>query len=155
MNRTRRKFLRATLAGAAGVTLAGSWLVSRPAHAEWPGAAFAAKTPADALYVLFGDVTIEQTDRITIDLPDLAEDGAVVPLTVRTELSGVQSITILAEKNPVKLIARFDFGENRAGDYLATRIKLAESQPVTVVVQAGDRLYVAKRHVEVMVGGCS
>ena len=154
LNRSRRRLLAASVTGVAALPVA-SWLLSRPVHAAWPQAAFGAKTAQDALRELFGDANIEASDRITITLPDVAEDGAVVPLTIQTDLEPVQSIVVVAEKNPVPLIARFDFSADALADTLATRIKLAESENVTVVVQARDRLYSASRYVEVLIGGCS
>lgn len=154
VNRSRRRLLRATIAGATGAAFAGSWLLSRPVYAQWPKAAFEQKTSEAALRVLFGDAPIESSDRIAVELPALAENGAVVPITVTANLSAVESISILSEKNPVPLIARFDFGPGATGGYLATRIKLAESVNVAIVVKAGGRLYSAQRHVRVIQGGC-
>lgn len=154
VNRSRRRLLAASVSGVAALPIAG-WLLLRPAYAAWPRAAFAARTAADALRELYGGAAIDPSDRILITLPDVAEDGAVVPLTVRTDLERVQSIVVVSEKNPVPLIARFDFGEGALTDTLATRIKLAESEHVIVVVQTAERLYSARRYVEVLIGGCS
>jgi len=131
VNRSRRRLLAASVGGVAALPVA-SWLLSRPVHAAWPQAAFAARTAEDALRELFGGAAPEPSDRIRIALPDVAEDGAVVPL-----------------------IARFEFGEGALTDSLATRIKLAESEHVIVVVQTPERLYSARRQVEVLIGGCS
>ncbi len=154
LNRSRRRLLAASVTGVAALPVA-SWLFSRPVFAAWPQAAFGAKTAEDALRELFGGATIELSDRILITLPDVAEDGAVVPLTIQTDLEPVQSIVVVSEKNPVPLIARFDFGEGALTDTLATRIKLAESESVIVVVQTRDKLYSASRFVDVLIGGCS
>lgn len=154
VNRSRRRLLAASVGGVAALPVA-SWLLSRPVHAAWPQAAFAARAAEDALRELFGAAAIEPSDRIRIALPDVAEDGAVVPLTVETDLEPVRSIVVVTEKNPVPLIARFDFGEGALTDTLATRIKLAESEHVIVVVQTPERLYSARRHVDVLIGGCS
>jgi sulfur-oxidizing protein SoxY len=154
LNRSRRRLLAASVSSVAALP-AASWLLSRPVHAAWPHAAFGAKTAQDALRELFGDATIEASDRITITLPDVAEDGAVVPLTIQTDLEPVESIVVVSEKNPVPLIARFDFGADALTDTQATRIKLAESENVIVVVATRDRLYSASRYVEVLIGGCS
>ena len=148
LNRKRRALLRATLASTV------SWLLSRSVFAEWPGSAFAAKTQTDALRQLFSDTWIAPSDRIAIELPGLAENGAVVPLTVTADFPAVESISVVSDKNPVPLIARFDFGPDATGGYIATRIKLAESGNVTVVVRADGKLYSAQKFIEVTVGGC-
>ncbi|MGQ0658361.1 MAG: thiosulfate oxidation carrier protein SoxY [Chromatiales bacterium] len=154
IDRRRRALLRTSLAGIAGVALGGNWLLSRPVYAAWPANAFAAKTAEQALRELFGETAIEPSERVRIDLPALAENGAVVPLTVNADLPAIESISVVSEKNPVPLIARFDFGARAADGYLATRIKLAESEYVTVVVRSEGRLYSAQKFVEVTVGGC-
>ncbi len=154
VNRSRRRLLAASASGALVLPVA-NWLFSRPVQAAWPRAAFAARTEEDALRELFGGAAIEPSDRIRITLPEVAEDGAVVPLTVETDLEPVRSMVVVAEKNPVPLVARFDFGDGALTDTLATRIKLAESEHVIVVVQTPERLYSARRHVEVLIGGCS
>lgn len=154
VNRSRRRLLAASASGMAVLPIAG-WLFSRPAYAAWPRAAFAARTAEGALKELFGSTAIEPSDRIRITLPDVAEDGAVVPLTIETDLEPVRSIIVVSEKNPVPLVARFEFGDGALADTLATRIKLAESENIIVVVQTPERLCSARRYVEVLVGGCS
>ncbi|MCG3202388.1 MAG: hypothetical protein NFCOHLIN_02270 [Gammaproteobacteria bacterium] len=154
VNRSRRRLLAAWASGMAALPVAG-WLFPRAARAAWPKAAFAATTAEGALRELFGGAAIEPSDRVRITLPDVAEDGAVVPLTIETDLEPVRSIVVVSEKNPVPLIARFDFGEDALADTLATRIKLAESENIIVVVQTPERLCTARRYVEVLIGGCS
>ncbi len=153
VDRKRRALLKAAI-GAAGA-FGGCWLAPGTARAERPAQAFAAKTADQALRELFGELPIQTSDRIHITLPALAEDGAVVPLTVETDLPAVASISVVSGKNPVPLIARFDFGATADGGFLETRIKLAESQQVTVVVKSDGVLYSAQKAIEVIIGGCA
>jgi sulfur-oxidizing protein SoxY len=153
---TRRGLLKGAFAGLAASVIGQLGLVlPRIARAAWPSDAFAAKTPDAALHSLFDGQPIIPTDRIHIDLPALAEDGSIVPLTISADLEGVESISVIAGKNPVPLIARFDLGAGVVLPEISTRIKLAETSTVTVVAHAGDRLYSAQRDVKVTHGGCN
>ena len=152
----RRRLLKGSLVAIAAMAMGqlGLWL-PRVARAAWPADAFAAKTPDEALRSLFDGQALIPTGRIRIDLPALAEDGSVVPLTVAVDLDDVQSISVIAGKNPVPLIARFDLGANAVLPEISTRIKLAETSTVTVVANAAGRLYIASRDVRVTRGGCN
>ena len=102
---------------------------------------------------LFGHAVITPTDRIAIEIVDLAEDGAVVPIQVRAQLECVESVSFIAEKNPTPLIGAFELGPNVL-PAIATRIKLAESCHVIAVVKAQGRLYSVSKYVRVIKGGC-
>ena len=149
---TRRNFINSTVACFA--LLKTGLLFPVRVFAEWPTSAFEKDNPDDALAELFGDRTITETDRIVIEMPPGAENGAIVPITIKTDLEDVQTISLIAEKNPVALLTQFSFSGKGQGDYLRTRIKLAKSSHVIVVVEAGGELCVAKRYIEVLKGGC-
>lgn len=149
----RRRLLGQCLAGAAAWLAGAAGLLPRLLHAARPDPAFAARRPELALELLFGDRPMEHSDRVRLDIADLAEDGAVVPVQVETDLEQVSSITLVATKNPVPLVARFEL-DGVLEPSIATRIKLAESAEVVAVVEAGDRLYAARRFVTVTAGGC-
>lgn len=149
---TRRQFLRSITASF--VILKAGLLFPIKALAEWPEKAFLKESPDSALTELFGDRPIKKTDKIIIEMPPGAENGAIVPVTVKIDLDNVQSITLLAEKNPVSLLAQFFFHEKGKGDFLKTRIKLAKSSNVIVVVEADGMLCSAEKYIEVLKGGC-
>lgn len=145
----RRGFLHA-LSAALGLGLLGrAWR----AFARWNETAFAATTESEALTEFFGGRAIEPSAEIAIEVLDLVEDGAVVPVRITTTLPAPRSITVLAAKNPNPLIAHFELGP-RCGPALATRIKVAEPADIIGVVESGDRLYSARRFVTVIAGGC-
>lgn len=148
----RRQFLHTTVACLA--MLKTGLLFPIRVLAEWPAEAFAKDKPEEALAVLFKGREIRETDRITIEMPPGAENGAIVPLTVRTDLPEVSVITLIAEKNPVSLLGQFRFTGKGKGDYLRTRIKLAKSSHLIVVVESGGELCTARRYIEVLKGGC-
>jgi sulfur-oxidizing protein SoxY len=150
----RRIFLRGSLA--AGVTAAAAaagLLVPGRVLAAWPAAAFEAKTVDDALNELVGSASSEESGDITIKAPDIAENGAVVPVSVTTGLANVTSISIVAMNNPSPLTASFDLGPGTEG-YVATRIKMGKTSNVLAVVKADGKLYSTKKEVKVTIGGC-
>lgn len=151
----RRLFLKKTLAAGVVAIAAGAGLL-RPARvlaAEWPKDAFASQSVEDALKNLFGTTQASGSGSIKIRAPLQAENGAVVPIAVDTNLSNVQSITILVEKNPQPLAASLNLSGPAAG-YFQTRVKMGQSSNVHVAVKAGGKIYTASHHIKVTVGGC-
>lgn len=149
----RRSLLKSCVVALLTMSEGGFLYVRQALAGERPGAAFAASEPAAVLNDLFGTETITETDQIKLGIADLAENGAVVPVKVNTTLPGVESITLIAEKNPVPLIAQFHFHVDNPG-FVASRIKMAESSNVVAVVRAEGKLYSARKFVEITVGGC-
>ena len=153
-NMKRRTFLKGTLAaGAAGMAVSAGLLTPRAVLAAWPTAAFDAKSVPDALAALMGSDKLDGSDKITIKAPDIAENGAVVPVSVETSIEGVSSISIISEKNAAPLSASFNLGSGTEG-FVATRIKLAKTMSVIAVVKSGDKLYSTGKEVKVTIGGC-
>ncbi|MEE9492362.1 MAG: thiosulfate oxidation carrier protein SoxY [Gammaproteobacteria bacterium] len=143
----RRTLLKASIAAGAGLLIPGQVL------AKWPASAFEAKGIDAALTASVGTGSSTESDKVKIKAPDIAENGAVVPVTVSTTLDGVESISILAEKNATPLIATFVLGEGAEG-YAATRIKMGKTSNVIVAVKANGKLYSATKEVKVTIGGC-
>jgi sulfur-oxidizing protein SoxY len=115
-------------------------------------AAFEAKTLDEALKSLGAGSASESKD-IVIKAPDIAEDGAIVPIEVTSKIPNTQSISLLADKNPFPLIATYDFA-NGAEGFVSTRIKMGETSKVRVLVNAGGKLYTASKEIKVTIGGC-
>lgn len=151
MRISRRTFLSSTLAGS--VLALGATFLPRTLLAEWPKKAFEAKSVDDALTALFNSNEATESDKIKLDAPDIAENGSVVKIEISTELEKVESIAIVAEKNPVPLVAQFKLGENTVG-FVSTRIKMGETGNVIAVVKADGKLYKASKEVKVTIGGC-
>jgi sulfur-oxidizing protein SoxY len=152
MNATRRLLLRsATSAALVATAVAAGLLKPGRALADWNSAAFSAKKAGDALAAIGADGASPSQD-IVVKAPDIAENGAVVPVEVSTSLPDVESIAILGEKNVYPLVALYALSE--FGGSLATRIKMGETANVRAVVKAGGKLYTATREVKVTVGGC-
>lgn len=153
-NMKRRTLLKGTLAASAvGMAIGTGLLAPRIVLAAWPKDSFDAKTVDTALSGLFGSSTLEGSDKIKIKVPDIAENGAVVPVTVEVDMAGVESISIIAEKNATPLTSSYTLGSTTE-PFIATRIKLGKTSSVIAVVKAGGKLYSAGKEVKVTIGGC-
>lgn len=148
MNTSRRIFLRSAIALGVGAIILPSTVM-----AEKPVAAFQAKSVDNSLENLFKGAQIEDSDKITIKAPEIAENGRVVPIEITADLAKVESITVLSEKNPMPLVAKFNFAGNGKG-WLKTRIKMGGTGNVIAVVKADGKLYKASQEVKITVGGC-
>ena len=147
----RRIFLKGSLAtGALGVAVSAGLLTPRASLAAWAKEAFEAK---DVNSDLFGSSDLTASDKIKIKAPDIAENGAVVPISVSTDMDGVDSITIVTEKNQNPLTATFDLGPTALPD-ISTRIKMGKTSSVIAIVKAGGKLYSTGKEVKVTIGGC-
>jgi len=129
-------------------------LLAKPlaALAAWNETAFGAKSAADALKSLGAASPAPSTD-IVIEAPQIAENGAVVPIEVSSNIPGTTSLAVLIEKNPFPLAGRFEFKEG-ALPFVKLNVKMGESSDVHVVVVAGGKPYVATREIKVTIGGC-
>jgi len=132
--------------------LAACLLFPLRAIAAWNKEAFQSKTAADALKGLGVGASTESKD-IAIDAPQIAENGAVVPIEITSNLPNTKSISVVIEKNPFPLAAKFEFGEG-ALPYVKVNVKMGESSFVRVVAEAGGRFYTASKEVKVTIGGC-
>ena len=148
---TRREMLT-TSATVAGL-LATAGLMPATAHAAWAQAAFDAKTLAEAAKALGGGAPVESKD-ITITGPDIAENGAVVPVGVSTNLAGVKRLALMVEKNPNTLAAVFDMSDAVEANF-NTRVKMGQSSNVFAVALMNDgKVLYAAKEIKVTLGGC-
>ena len=150
MDRLRRRFLKVS-GGAAALGAAGL-VYGTASAASWNKAGFESKAVADTLKSL-GATGAQESKDIVITAPDIAENGAVVPIAVTSKIPNTQSISIIAEKNPFPLAATFDVS-NGAEPYASVRIKMGQTSDVRALVKAGGRFYTAAKEVKVTVGGC-
>jgi sulfur-oxidizing protein SoxY len=122
------------------------------ANDKYPDDAFKQKGAADAIKSLYGR-TAEPSDKVKLDAPEIAENGAVVPISVSTTLADVTSIAFLASENPNALAAVYRIAPGTLPN-VANRLKMAKTCDVIVIVEAGGKLYSATKEVKVTVGGC-
>lgn len=153
MSIKRRAFLKGTLAtGVVGVAVGAGLLKPREVLAAWPEEAFSKKS-LDAGIEAVGAKGVSESGDIKIKAPDIAENGAVVPISVSTSISGVEKISVFVEKNPQPLAASFDLTDRCEG-FVSTRIKMGETSDIVAVVQAGGKSFSARKTVKVTIGGC-
>jgi len=152
---TRRLILK----GAGAVALVGLsnipfglWPALAAANDKYPEDAFKQKSDADAIKALYGK-TAEASDKVKLDAPEIAENGAVVPISVSCSLADVASISILVSENPNALAASYKIPAGTVPS-VANRIKMAKTTNVIAVVEAGGKLYSTSKEVKVTVGGC-
>jgi len=120
--------------------------------AEWNRVAFEARTLGEGLRAV-GAGAPTNSALVELKAPEIAENGAIVPVEVTSRIPGTQSIYLFAEKNQYPFAAGFDF-LNGAEPFVSTRIKMNESARLTAVVKAGGKFYSATREVKVTIGGC-
>ena len=153
MDRNRREFIRA--GGVLGLMVAAGLLTAEQAQAQqaaWNKAAFDTKSVDDTVKAL-GGASAAQSGDIAITAPDIAENGAVVPVGVTGKIPNTQAIYILVEKNPNTLAAGFGIPAGTEAN-VATRIKMGQTSNVYAVVKADNKFYTASKEVKVTLGGC-
>jgi sulfur-oxidizing protein SoxY len=148
----RREIMKAGGSLAVVAAAIGAGVPPQSAFAQWNKGAFDAKNLNDVVKAMGGSAA-EKSGDIAITAPDIAENGAVVPIAVSSKLANVESIAILVEKNPSSLAAQFDIPAGTEAN-VGTRVKMGQSSNVHAVVKAGGKYYVATKEVKVTLGGC-
>ncbi len=153
MNKQRRNVLKLgtvlSLAVTAGILRPEqAWAVQQ----EWNKQAFAA-TKVDDVIKAFGGQEAAESDKITLVAPDIAENGAVVPVGVTSDLPNTTQISILVPKNPNALAAHFELPDGTLPE-VATRIKMGGTSDVYALVKADGKFYTVHKEVKVTLGGC-
>jgi sulfur-oxidizing protein SoxY len=155
MNETRRTVLKVG-GGASLMTLlaAAGWLAPETAAAQaWNKNAFEAKTMDETMKAFGGGAPAQSKDIAFVSTPDIAENGAVVPVGVSSSIPKTESIAILVEKNPNMLAASFDLPAGTE-PVITTRVKMGQSSNVYALVKADGKYYVAQKEIKVTLGGC-
>lgn len=154
MNQTRRDVLRAgggaglfALLAAAGLLRPGTTLA-----ADWNKQAFGSKELKGALDALGAGDSTESGD-IQMRAPEIAENGAVVPIAVESKIPGTEAIAILVANNPTPLAANFEIPEGTMPE-VSTRVKMAKTSDVYAVVKAKGKYYMTKKQIKITIGGC-
>ena len=146
--------MKGTVATAAlGTAVAAGLITPTRVFAKNISTAFKAKSTNDVMAQLFPVQKVTTNSQTKIKAPDIAENGAVVPIAVSSSMSGIDSISILVEKNATPLVASFDLPAE-AESYVSTRIKMGKTSDVIAVVKAGGKLHSARKSVKVTIGGC-
>ena len=145
----RRSFIKGTIA--AGIAT-GTVAIAPNAFAKWSKESFDAKG-TDAALEAIGAADATASEDIKIKAPEIAENGAVVPITVESGIEGTESISMIVSNNPTPLTAVFTFGEG-AVPTVKSRVKMGKSSDLIAVVKAGGKTYKNQVAVKVTKGGC-
>jgi sulfur-oxidizing protein SoxY len=133
---------------------AAGWLKPGAAQAQaWNKAAFDTKSLGDTMKALGGGEPAQSKDIVFFQTPDIAENGAVVPVGITSNIPKTESIAILIEKNPNMLAAVFDIPAG-TDPTITTRVKMGQSSNIYALVKADGKYYVAAKEVKVTLGGC-
>lgn len=155
----RRALLKGTL-NTTAISMAASCGLLCPvrvlasiASSPWNKEAFSAKNLPSAIKSTLGSDLTEVSDQINIKAPDIAENGAVIPVTVSSALKNVTRIILLSEQNATPLVAMFELN-NEMLAFISTRIKMGKTSNVIAIVTAGEKNYSARKEIKVTIGGC-
>ncbi len=153
MNNQRRNLLKGS-SGAAllGLLAAAGLIKPELALADWNKAAFDAKSMADTLKALGVSASVDSKD-VQVTGPDIAENGAVVPVGVTSTLANVSMVAVLVEKNPNALACTFTLPEGTECN-VQTRVKMGQTSNVYALVKADGKFYMATKEIKVTLGGC-
>ena len=149
----RRRFLKTSgQLSILGALAAAGMTFPQSVMAEWNKVAFDSKSLPEALKAL-GVTAQKDSAEVQLLASDIAENGAVVPVQAVSKLANTEQIAILIEKNPFIVAATFDIGPDMIPD-VTTRIKMAQTSNVIVLVKAGGNVYTATKEIKVTLGGC-
>ncbi|MBA4255249.1 MAG: thiosulfate oxidation carrier protein SoxY [Polaromonas sp.] len=149
MNNTRRTVIKTT--SALGTLVALGLITQQQAMAAVERSAFEVKSIADAMKAIGG--TAANSDQVSVISPDIAENGAVVPVGASSNLPNTTEIYLLVEKNPTPLAAGFIIPAGTEAS-VQTRLKMGQSTNVVAVVKADGKLFSATKETKVTLGGC-
>jgi len=154
MDMMRRTLLKGIGSGGvlAAALAAGVLKPTQVLAADWNKAAFEAKDLSAALKGIGAAAPAESKD-VLLTVPEIAENGAVVAVTVVSKIAGTTSISIFVDKNPMPLSARFEFANGALPEALAN-VKMGQTSMVRAVAQAGGKAYIVQKEVKVTMGGC-
>jgi sulfur-oxidizing protein SoxY len=148
MQFTRRMIMQGGVALAALAMLPRTLLA-----AAWPQETFGSTTVSQALKAALGTDVTTPSDRIDLKVPEIAENGAVVPVSIKTSLENVESISIVVKNNPRPMAASFEIPPGTLPK-IASRIKMGETSDVMAVIKTSNGIYSTSSEVKVTIGGC-
>ena len=153
MNNQRRNVLKSGSGAALLSVLAAAGIITPGvALADWNKAAFEAKSMADTLKTL-GATTPADSKDVQLTAPDIAENGAVVPIGVASTLPNITMVAIMIEKNPSTLAATFTLPAGTEPN-IQTRVKMGQTSNVFAVVKSDGKFFMTSKEIKVTLGGC-
>jgi sulfur-oxidizing protein SoxY len=149
----RRNFIKNSILFAGALAVAPSAILSNQAYAAWPKKSFDIKDLSDSVKSVYGHNNLEESSKVKLKAPSIAENGAIVPINVSTTLDNVESIMIFVENNPQPLSSGYQL-TSLAQPSIGTRLKMGKTSNVMAAVKSGDKIYTSTQEVKVTIGGC-
>ena len=149
----RRNFIKNSMLFAGSLFAAPSLIVSGKAYAAWPEKSFDIKDLTESVSSVYGHSNLEESSKVKLKAPEIAENGAIVPINVSTTLDNVESIMIFVENNPQPLSSGYKL-TSLSEPSIGTRLKMGKSSNVMAAVKSGDKVYTSTQEVKVTIGGC-
>ena len=149
----RRNFIKNSMLFAGSLVAVPSLIVSRKAYAAWPEKSFDIKDLTESVSSVYGHSNLEESSKVKLKAPEIAENGAIVPINVSTTLDNVESIMIFVENNPQPLSSGYKL-TSLSEPSIGTRLKMGKTSNVMAAVKSGDKVYTSTQEVKVTIGGC-
>ena len=149
----RRNFIKNSMLFAGSLVAAPSLIVSRKAYAAWPEKSFDIRDLTESVSSVYGHSNLEESSKVKLKAPEIAENGAIVPINVSTTLDNVESIMIFVENNPQPLSSGYKL-TSLSEPSIGTRLKMGKTSNVMAAVKSGDKVYTSTQEVKVTIGGC-
>ena len=149
----RRNFIKNSMLFAGSLVTVPSLIVSGKAYAAWPEKSFDIKDLTESVSSVYGHSNLEESSKVKLKAPEIAENGAIVPINVSTTLDNVESIMIFVENNPQPLSSGYKL-TSLSEPSIGTRLKMGKSSNVMAAVKSGDKVYTSTQEVKVTIGGC-
>ena len=149
----RRNFIKNSMLFAGSLVAIPSLIVSKKAYATWPKKSFDIKDLTESVSSVYGHSNLEESSKVKLKAPEIAENGAIVPINVSTTLDNVESIMIFVENNPQPLSSGYKL-TSLSEPSIGTRLKMGKTSNVMAAVKSGDKVYTSTQEVKVTIGGC-
>ncbi len=150
----RREFLRKVgFAGVLAAAVSAGLALPKKVWAAWNEQAFRSRTTSDALNKVYGTESLTDSNKVFLQAPDIAENGAVVPITIQADLPNVETISLLVDENPTPLAVHYHICKGLR-PYVSTRIKMGKTSAVHAVVKSDGQLLKTTKEIKVTIGGC-
>jgi len=149
----RRNFIKNSMLFAGSLVAVPSLIVSKKAYATWTKKSFDIKDLTESVSSVYGHSNLEESSKVKLKAPEIAENGAIVPINVSTTLDNVESIMIFVENNPQPLSSGYQL-TSLSEPSIGTRLKMGKTSNVMAAVKSGDKVYTSTQEVKVTIGGC-
>ena len=150
----RRNFLKKSLLTAAVFATTASLLITpKKTFAAWPKKSFDITDLGESIRSVYGHSDTTETTKVKLKAPDIAENGAIVPINIKTSLKNVESIMLFIENNPQPLSSGYNL-TSKSVPSIGTRVKMGKTSNVIAAVKSDGKVYTASKEVKVTIGGC-